>query len=205
MTDRNMVVTFVQGKGLEALGLSPEQAQGRHITEIFPSSEDFVENCRRALSGREAVAIASIGGVSFEVYCSSLRDAAGAVSHVVGVALDISAQVKARHELDEYRRQMEKRARDAEVGALSATMGRQIAEPLSVAQLTLEKLLDEMVESGISLDAARQAVGRGLSEIARASESLGQFLTIAHPGSTSAGQPLGLYRIARRTAGVVRG
>ena len=100
----------------------------------------------------------------------------------MGVALDISAQVKARQELDEYRRQMEKHARDAEVGTLSATMGRQIAEPLSVAQLTLEKLLGEMGESGISSDAARHAVGRGLCEIAKAGEILGQFLNIAHPG-----------------------
>ena len=77
---------------------------------------------------------------------------AGKVNHIVGVAVDIRVQVKAREELDEYRRQMEKRARDAEVGVLSATMGRQIAEPLSVAQLTLEKLLGDMAEAGMSPD-----------------------------------------------------
>ena len=41
MTDRNMVVTFVQGKGLEALGLSPEQVRGRHISDVFPIERGF--------------------------------------------------------------------------------------------------------------------------------------------------------------------
>jgi PAS domain S-box-containing protein len=202
MADRNLVITFVQGRGLEALGLSPEQIRGRHIGAVFPANEGLVENCRRALSGHEAVAMASVNGASFEVSCSSLRDAAGAVSHVVGVALDVSDEVKARQELDEYRRQMEKHARDAQVAALSAKMGGQIAEPLSVARLTLEKALGEISQAGGSPEAVRHAVARGLSEIVKAGEVLGQFLNIAHPGSTAAGQPLDLYQIARRTAGV---
>lgn len=201
MADRNMVVTFIQGKGLEALDLSPEQVQGRPIADVFPSSADFIENCRRALSGHESVAVVSIGGVSFEVSCSALRDPMGVVTHVAGVALDIRDQLKARAELDEYRRRMEKHARDAEVGTLSAMMGRQIAEPLSVARLTLERLTGEVANSGTS-DGARQAIGRGLSEIAKASEILGRFLRIAHPGSDSAAQPLGLYQIARRMVGI---
>ena len=41
MTDRDMVVTFVQGKGLEALGLSPEQVRGRHDQRGLPVERRF--------------------------------------------------------------------------------------------------------------------------------------------------------------------
>jgi hypothetical protein len=70
-----------------------------------------------------------------------------------------------------------------------------------LAKLTLEKVLTEMAESDAP-DAIRRAVGRGLSEVAKAGETLGRFLSIAHPGAAGTEQPVGLYQIARRTAGV---
>lgn len=202
MIDRDLIVTFVKGKGLETLGLRSEQVRGRPMAEVFPANADFVENCGQALSGQASVAVVSFGGVPFEVYCSALRDPAGEVTHMVGVALDISAQVLAREQLNEQRRQMEKRAREAEIGVLSTTMGRQIAEPLSVAQLTLEKLMGDLAEIRTVPETMRHAVSRGLSEIARAGETLDRFLTIALPDLNSTAQPVGLYPIAKRTVSV---
>ena len=201
MMDRDMAVTFVQGKGLEVLGLSPERIQGRHIREAFPCGESFVEHCRQALSGQEFITTVLLDSASFEVYYSTLKDKTGAVTNVVGVALDISARMEAQRELDEYRRKVEKYAREAAVGVLSATMARQVAEPLTVTQLVLERAVADLAESGAS-DAVRSSIGKSLVELSKAHETVHRFMEMTHPDATAAEQPVGLYQIAKRTMSV---
>jgi PAS domain S-box-containing protein len=133
MTDRNMIVTFAQGRGLESLGLNPERLRGRPIREAFPCGESLAEHCWQALSGPEFITTILLSGVSFEIYYSSLKDKAGLVTNVVGVALDVSARMEAQRELDEYRRKVERHARKAAEGC-GATMAPQVAEPLTVTQ-----------------------------------------------------------------------
>ena len=201
MTDRDMIVSFVQGKGLDRLGLSPEQIRGRHISHALPCREGLTEHCRRALSGQEFFATALLNDVSFEIYYSNLKDGTGAVTNIVGVALDISARMQAQEELDEYRRKIEKHAREAAVGVLSATMAQQVVEPLTVVQLVLERTLTDLAASGVP-DSVQNSVRRSLSELSKAHETLKQFMEIAHPDSAAVEQPVGLYQIARRTMSV---
>jgi PAS domain-containing protein len=158
MTDRNLVVTFIQGKGLEGLGVPPEQLRDRPVAHAFPSGATLAEDCRRALAGEEFITTVALNDASFEIYYSALRDAAGVVTNVIGVALDVSAQMKVRHELEEYRRRMEKHAREAAVGVLSATMK---------AHETLERFMEiAHPDAG----AAEQPVG--LYQIARRTMSV---------------------------------
>ncbi len=201
MTDRDTVVTFVQGKGLDVLGLHPEQIQGRRISEAFPAGVQLEADCRRALSGEAFATDTSMDGATFQVYYSALKDQAGVVTNVVAVALDITAKILAQKELDEYRRRMERNAREAAAGTLSATMARQVAEPLSVTQLVLEKATGDLAPSDIP-EAVRDSVRKSLSEIARARETLERFMDLAHPGAAATEQPVGLYQIAKRTMSV---
>jgi len=201
MTDRNLVVTFIQGKGLEGLGLRLEQIRGRPISEVFASSVDLAEDCRRALAGQEFITATALNGVPFEIYYSALRDRAGAATTVVGVALDVSARIQAQKEVDEYRRKMEKHAREAAVGVLSATMAQQVLEPLSVTQLVLEKTVADLAGAGIS-DTARGGISRSLAEVRKANETLNRFIEIVNPGGAAVEQPVGLYQIAKRTLNV---
>jgi PAS domain S-box-containing protein len=199
MTDRDMAVTFVQGKGLDVLGLSAEQVRGRHIRDAFPGGQNLVEDCRRALSGQEFIATAVLDNASFEIYYSTLKDRTGTITSVVGVALDISARIQAQNELDEYRRKLERRAREAAVGVLSATVAQQLVEPLSVAQLMLDRATAP--GSGVP-DAIHGSISKGLSELLKARETLGRFMEMAHPGAMAPEQPVGLYQIAKRTMSV---
>jgi signal transduction histidine kinase len=201
MMDRDMVVSFVQGKGLDRLDLSPEQVRGRHISDALPCGGSLVEHCRRALSGQEFIATALLNGVSFQIYYSGLKDKTGTVTNVVGVALDVSAEMQARHELDEYRRKIEKHAREAAVGVLSATMAQQVVEPLTVTHLVLERILTDLAASGAP-DGVQTSVRRSLSELSKARETLKRFMEIAHPDSAAVEQPVGLYQIAKRTMSV---
>ncbi|MBN1359037.1 MAG: PAS domain-containing protein [Sedimentisphaerales bacterium] len=201
MTDRNMVVTFAQGKGLDVLGLSPTQIQGRAVAEVFPSTERFAEDCRQALSGRDTVTVVSRNSLTFEISSSALRDPGGEPVGIVGVALDISARVRAQEELDEYRLALERQARQAAVGALSSTLAQQLAEPLSVARLVLDKAVSDLERSDAG-SALRNGVAKGLSAVSRAQEILDRFTEVAQPGSPPRAQPVGLYQIARRMMGV---
>ena len=201
MTDPDLVVTFVQGKGLEVLGLRPEQIQGRPILEAFPGGENLVDHCRQALSGQKFAATVLMNGVPFEIYYSALKDRTGAITSIVGVAVDVSARMDAQRELDEYRRKIEKHAREAAVGVLSATVARQVAEPLTVTQLVLERAATDL--AGLDAqDAVRSSIGRSLSELSKARETLNRFMEIAHPDAPAVELPVGLYQIAKRTMSV---
>jgi signal transduction histidine kinase len=201
MTDPDLLVAFVQGKGLEALGLRPEQIHGRHIRTAFPGGESLVDHCRQALSGREFAATVLLNGVAFEVYYSALRDRTGAITSIVGVALDVSATMEAQRELDEYRRKIEKHAREAAVGVLSATVARHAAEPLTVTQLVLERALTDLAGSEPQ-NTVRSSITRSLSELSKARETLNRFMEMAHPDAAATEQPIGLYQIAKRTMSV---
>jgi signal transduction histidine kinase len=196
-----MVVTFVQGKGLEMLGLRPGQIQGRRIGEAFPGSESLVDHCRQALSGREFAATVPMNGVPFEIYYSALRGRTGAITSIVGVALDVSARMEAQRELDEYRRKIEKHAHEAAVGVLSATVARHVAEPLTVTQLVLERAFTDLAGSQAQ-DPVRSGISKSLSELSKARETLNRFMEMAQPDAAAPEQPIGLYQIAKRTMSV---
>jgi signal transduction histidine kinase len=201
MTDRNLIVTFAQGKGLELLGLCPERLRGRHIREAFPCGDSLAEHCRQALAGPEFITTVLLNGASFEICYSALKDKAGLVTNVVGVALDVSARMEVQRELDEYRRKVEGHARKAAIGVLSATMAQQVAEPLTVTQLVLERALADLAALEAS-DTVRSSIGRGLSELSKARETLNRFMEITHSDAMVAEQPVGLYQIAKRTMSV---
>jgi len=201
MADRDTVITFIQGKGLDVLGLSPEQIRGRRVSDAFPSGEQFMEDCRRALSGESFITTACLGNASFQIYYSALRDRVSKVTGIVGVALDVSARIQAQRELDEYRKKLEKHAREAAVGVLSANVAEQVVEPLSATQLILEKVVADL--GGLDVpQTIRSGVSRSLSEILKAQGTLTRFMDLARPGPTPTEQPVGIYQIARRTMSV---
>jgi PAS domain S-box-containing protein len=201
MADRNTVITFIQGKGLDVLGLRPEQIRGRHVADAFPSGEQFTEDCRRALSGEQFITTACLGNAFFEIYYSALKDRAGKVIGVVGVALDVSARIQAQRELDEYRKKLERHAREAAVGVLSATVAQQVVEPLSATQLILEKAVADLSDLDVP-QTVRSGISRSLSEILKAQGTLTRFMDLARPGSAATEQPVGIYQIAKRTLSV---
>jgi signal transduction histidine kinase len=103
--------------------------------------------------------------------------------------------------LDEYHRKIEKHAREAAVGVLSASVARQAAEPLTVTQLVLERALTDLAGSQTQ-NAVRGSIIRGLSELSKARETLARFMEMAHPEAAATEQPIGLYQIAKRTMSV---
>ena len=88
--DRDGVFTFSQGKMLEALGLRAGDVVGRSVFDVYAGVPEILADQRRALAGEEFTSVAEVAGIAFECRYSTVRDEAGAVDGVIGVAVDIT-------------------------------------------------------------------------------------------------------------------
>jgi PAS domain S-box-containing protein len=100
--DKEGVITFSEGRGLEPLGLSSGANLGKSVFEIWRDTP-LAEMATRALQGetcRSQTEVAGLG-LAFETTYGPLTDAAGAIIGGIGVAMDITerlAAVRARAE-----------------------------------------------------------------------------------------------------------
>jgi len=100
-TDAAGVYTFAEGRALEPLGIRPADVVRRSVFEIFGDNAAIVEDARRVLRGEVSQARIDHQGRSIITYAAPVRDAAGRLTGMVGVATDITAQTRAEQELAE--------------------------------------------------------------------------------------------------------
>jgi len=98
-TNREGIVTFIEGKGLRALGFKPTGLVGQSVFALFNESPRLVENQRRALAGEEFEDIVEIAKRTFESRYTPLRDPDGQISGLICVATDITERRRAEEEL----------------------------------------------------------------------------------------------------------
>lgn len=92
--DRAGVFTMAEGKGLHVMNLSTSTVVGKSVDrwkEVLPELREDVE---RALSGETFTAVRSVPGAVFENWYGPLKDEAGSITGVIGVALDITEKQK---------------------------------------------------------------------------------------------------------------
>lgn len=97
--DRDGVFTFAAGKGLAAIGLAPEQIVGQSVFALFAGVPQLLDDVRRTLAGEDCTAVAEVGAVVVDVRHTPVRDGAGAITGVIGVAIDITARTQAESAL----------------------------------------------------------------------------------------------------------
>ena len=100
--DSQGVFTLSEGQGLAAMGLRPGEVVGTSVFDHHEERPGIVAAVRRALAGEEHTTAFEVNGVVFETRYVPLRDAAGLVTGVIGLATDISER---RRMEDELRRQ----------------------------------------------------------------------------------------------------
>ena len=199
--DVNSVITFIEGKGAQLLGLSNEEIIGKRFSEVFPSNSQLGNDCVRALSGEEFVTNVVINDNIFETCYLPLRDNDDEIIGVMGVALDVTANVQVQTELKDYRRQMEKKARLAEIGLLSSTVAQQLDGPLSVTHLLLQRLQSDLVKTS-SDKAITNSIKRSLLEISNAIGIVEKFRKTAELPDKSVSGPIDIYRVAKRIVSI---
>ncbi|MHC4461635.1 MAG: ATP-binding protein [Planctomycetota bacterium] len=195
--DRQSVITFIQGKGLDILSLTGEEVIGRRFSEVFPQVPNLDEDSRRALAGEEFVTNVKIDSIIFEFCYSPMRDSYGEVTGVIGVALDITAEVKAQGELDKYRREVEKSARLVQIGTMGSIMAQQLDEPIAVTRLMLQRLVGDLNGSSAT-EEIRGGLKKGLAEISRAADIVERFRSVAEVSRQEIIAPVDIYQIAKR-------
>ncbi|MBD2743877.1 PAS domain S-box protein [Coleofasciculus sp. FACHB-1120] len=111
--DRQGIITFSEGSGLDTLGLQAGKVVGQSIFEVYRRFPQILEEVRQALSGRALTSLVKMGKLTFEVRYSPLRNANNEVMGAIGVATDITERIQAEETLrqSEVLRQSEAKTR----------------------------------------------------------------------------------------------
>src|SRR5581483_9338916 len=98
--DAKGIFTLSEGRGLEALNLRPGQIVGCSIFDLYRGHPQVPANVLRALKGEAFSSTVEIAGVVFDTRYTPMKDSAGKVIGVIGVATDVTARWRAQQERD---------------------------------------------------------------------------------------------------------
>ena len=97
--DSEGIFTLSTGRGLETLGLDPDELAGRSVFDVYAGAPGVLDDVRQALAGEEFVGTSEVGGVVFETWYKPLRGEDGRVKGVIGVATDVTERSEAEEGL----------------------------------------------------------------------------------------------------------
>ncbi len=92
-------VTFVEGKGLEAIGLASEQIVGQTLDSFLVNRPDILKSFRLALEGKVEEVRVDINNISLEVLFSPMLGKDSNPVGVIGIAADVTKKVEAEDAL----------------------------------------------------------------------------------------------------------
>lgn len=95
-TDPQGRVILSEGKGLALFGLHAGELVGKSLIEIYPTARNLLE---RALAGEQVHETFETQGLVLEEWLSPALDKDGAVSRVIGVAIDVTERMRLEAQL----------------------------------------------------------------------------------------------------------
>jgi PAS domain S-box-containing protein len=114
-TDKDGVFTICEGEGLRSLNLTAGELVGQSIFEVYADNPRVGQNLRRALGGETFTVTVDVRDLILEVRYSPLTDDTNNVVGVIGVATDITDQLRveaAIRESEERYRELFENAND---------------------------------------------------------------------------------------------
>lgn len=97
--DKDAIISLSEGRGLEPLGLRPNEVVGRFVGDVYDDSGGILDAVRQSLEGHVAVAYPRARGRQFEARCAPSRDAAGNILGVIGVCVDTTERYQTEEKL----------------------------------------------------------------------------------------------------------
>ena len=162
--DRDGIFTLSEGSGLKSLGLAPGQVVGQSAFEVYRDFPQIVSNLHDCLAGNPVNEVVQVGEAVYEVLYVPRRDKHGAVTGISGVALDVTARVRAEINARDLEAQLRQSQKMETVGTLAGGIAHDFNNILSpimgYADLALTDLpADHPVRDDIEqvLKAARRA------------------------------------------------
>jgi PAS domain S-box-containing protein len=113
------VFTLSEGKGLALLGLEPGEVVGRSAFQMYADHPRVIESLRGALEGRLSRTVQMVGDLAFDVLYMPVTGDEGAVSGLIGVAVDITERRRAELELERSHARLRMALAAAKAGAWS--------------------------------------------------------------------------------------
>jgi PAS domain S-box-containing protein len=182
--DREGRFTLSEGKALSLLGLAPGQVVGMSAFELYAEVPEMSESLRRTLAGETVHFRSAVGPVWFEATYVPTRDATGSVDGVIGVAFDITEQVRAEQALRLTRDQLDATLHALpdllfEVDAQGRLFGYH-AKREELLQVPPEQFLGRTFHDVLPAEAADACVA-AIEEAARNGHALGRAYRLAMP------------------------
>ncbi|MCU0552142.1 MAG: PAS domain S-box protein [Leptolyngbya sp. Prado105] len=139
--DQKGIYTLAEGKGLEAIGLKPNDLVGKSIYEFYQEFPNIIRDINLVLQGEDHRSFLEFGGVTYDNRATPLYDAQHQVIGMIGVATDVTAQHQAERALYRAKQDLEVQveARTAELQASNANLQREVNQRKLIEQSLREK------------------------------------------------------------------
>jgi PAS domain S-box-containing protein len=144
--DAQGIFTFSKGKGLNSLGLQPNEVVGMSTYEMYKDFPDLLEKIDRVLAGEEINDHhVQIGNLWFESRYSPVFDETGKVIGAVGISVDITEKKLSELELQRFRQVVES---SSDAVGLSDMSGNHVYQNRAFSELYGYATPEEFVAAG---------------------------------------------------------
>ncbi|WP_276299638.1 PAS domain S-box protein [Halorussus lipolyticus] len=187
--DRNLTYTLVTGTMWDDIEPDAEEIEGNHAEDVLPPGtwDDVEPLFRSALDGETGSVVSTLGGRTYRVWATPLRDADGEIRAGQSFALDITEQIEREQKLEETVEKLEESNERLE--SFASMLAHELRNPVTIGQIYSQQLpegdsseaveyvteafdrIEDMINVMLVLTRGREAVGEStlvsLSEMAR--------------------------------------
>jgi PAS domain S-box-containing protein len=104
--DKEGIFLTSEGKGLQSLGLKPNEVVGVSVYELYKDFPAVTKAIQRAMDGQDISQLVRVYDLYYENRASPIFGEEGAVIGVVGVSLDVTGYIKTEEERQSLERQV---------------------------------------------------------------------------------------------------
>jgi len=201
MEDPQGLITFLEGKGLDSLGVKSQEYIGKPMSTLFPQMPQIRRKGLKLQPGETYNSHITAEDMTLDLCYSPVQDVEGETAGFIGVALDITQHTIARAELERNRQEMIKTKHLTELGAISTAMTREIERPLKITQLLLQRLLKDIAGPPDPHRIAK-TLEKSFTEVNEAVSVLTRFCDFARLSSAAQSKPIDLQRFVKRVMAV---